>query len=141
MTQSRITHYDGQHVTFWYQRHEDNQKVTETISTIDSIKLLIVHIPDEQFKTVPYYGLYAKKYKHHSKLFKILSSSRLKAKQMFENWRHRILLSFDYDPLKYYFISNFEFINLFYSKKKTWITRLVHLTILLTTIKLGGLYV
>lgn len=61
MAQSRITHYDGQYVTFWYQRHEDYQKVTEILSSIDFIKRLIVHIHDEQFKTVRYYGLYAKK--------------------------------------------------------------------------------
>ena len=118
MAQSRITHYDGQYVTFWYQRHEGNQKVTETISSIDFIKRLIVHIPDEQFKTVRYYGLYAKKYKHHSKLFKMLSSSKLKAKQMFENWRHRILLSFSYDPLKCSCGNTFEFVDFFYPKKK-----------------------
>ena len=119
MAQSRITHYDGQQVTFWYQRHEDHQKVTETISAINFIKRLIVHIPDEQFKTVRYYGLYAKKYKHHSKLFKMLSSSKLKAKQMFENWRYRILLSFGYDPLKCSCGHTFECVDFFYPKKKS----------------------
>lgn len=90
MAQSHIIHYDGQQVTFWYQHHEDNQRVTETISAIDFIKRLIIHIHDEQFKTVRYYGLYAKKYTHHSKPFKMLSPSQLKTKQMFENWRHRL---------------------------------------------------
>jgi len=31
MAQSRIIKYDGEYVTFWYDRHEDNQRVEETI--------------------------------------------------------------------------------------------------------------
>lgn len=61
--------------------------------------------------------VYAKKYKHHTKLFKMLSSFKLKAKQMFENWCHRILLSFEYD-LKCSCGNTFEFIDFFYPKKK-----------------------
>ena len=34
MAQSRITDYDGEYVTFWYDRHEDNKRVTETINYI-----------------------------------------------------------------------------------------------------------
>ena len=118
MAGSPITHYDRQQVTFWYQRHEDNQKVTKTISAIDFIKRLIIHIPDEQSKTVRYYGLYAKKYRHHSKLFKMFSHSILKAKLMFENWCHRLLLSFGHDPLKCSCGYTFEFVDFFYPKKK-----------------------
>lgn len=118
MAQSRITHYDGQYVTFWYQRHEDNEKVTETISAIEFIKRLIIHIPDRQFKTVRYYGLYAKKYQHHAKLFKMIPPSKIKTQQLFENWRHRILLSFNYDPLKCTCGHTLELIDFFYPKKK-----------------------
>jgi hypothetical protein len=32
MAQSRIVSYDGQNVTFYYQRHEDHQRIEETIS-------------------------------------------------------------------------------------------------------------
>lgn len=61
MAQSRILNYDGHTVTFWYKRHEDDKKVIESISAFDFIKRLIVHISEAQFKTVRYYGLYAKK--------------------------------------------------------------------------------
>lgn len=30
MAQSRITDYDGTDVTYWYQRHEDNRRITVT---------------------------------------------------------------------------------------------------------------
>ena len=52
MAQSRITDYDGKQVTFWYQRHEDNKKVVETISAHDFIKRLIIHIPEKGFKLI-----------------------------------------------------------------------------------------
>lgn len=60
---SRIDAYDGDSVTFHYQRHEDNQTITERIPAIHFIKRLIVHIPDKHFKMVRYYGIYAKHHK------------------------------------------------------------------------------
>jgi len=100
MAQSRILNYDGNTVSFWYQRHEDNQKVTETIPVFDFIKRLIVHIPESQFKMIRYYGLYAKKYKFHSLIRKKTKDSYLKIKRLLSHWRERILTSFKYDPLK-----------------------------------------
>ena len=69
MAQSRILDYDGEFVTFYYDRHEDNQRVTEKVHAFEFIKRLIIHIPDEQFKMIRYYGLYAKQYIHSSKLY------------------------------------------------------------------------
>lgn len=39
---SRIDNYDGENVTFYYTRHEDNKTVTETIPVLDFIQKLIV---------------------------------------------------------------------------------------------------
>ncbi len=69
MAQSRILDYDGTFVTFFYDRHEDNQRVTEKNHVFEFFKRLIIHIPDEQFKMIRHYGPYAKKYKHSSKLY------------------------------------------------------------------------
>ena len=49
MAQSHILNYDGEHVTFWYDRHEDNQRTEETIHAYDFIKRLIIHIYDKYF--------------------------------------------------------------------------------------------
>ena len=57
---SRIDSYDGDNVTFHYNRHEDNVFVQKTIPAIDFIKLLIQHIPERNFKMTRYYGLYAR---------------------------------------------------------------------------------
>ena len=67
MAESRIIDYDGEYVTFWYQRHEDNKLIKERVHVYDFFKRLNFHIPDENFKTVRYYGIYAKKHKFHDK--------------------------------------------------------------------------
>jgi len=69
MAQSRIVDYDGEFVTFCYDRHEDTKRVTEKVHVYDFIKRLIIHIPDKYFNMVRYYGLYAKEYKNSNKLF------------------------------------------------------------------------
>ncbi|MFQ7356265.1 MAG: transposase [Coprococcus phoceensis] len=43
---SRIDNYDGDTVTFHYNRHEDNKYIVETLPAIDFIKRLIRHIPE-----------------------------------------------------------------------------------------------
>ena len=44
---SRIDSYDGDNVTFHYNKHEDNSYVEKTIPVLDFIKLLIQHIPEK----------------------------------------------------------------------------------------------
>ena len=59
----RIENYDGQNVTFRYHDKKDGQEKLETITVEEFIKRLIVHIPDEQFKTIRYYGIYSRRIK------------------------------------------------------------------------------
>lgn len=56
---SRIDKYDGEFVTFHYNRHEDEKYVEETLPAIDFIKRLIRHIPEKHFKMIRYGGIYA----------------------------------------------------------------------------------
>lgn len=65
---SRIDSYDGESITFHYNRHEDNQLVTETIPVMDFIQRLIQHISEKHFKQIRYYGLYARNRKSDKKL-------------------------------------------------------------------------
>lgn len=97
---SRIDAYDGDSVTFHYQRHEDHKTVTECIPAIDFIKRLIVHVPDRHFKMVRYYGIYAKHHKQEKNLRKCLSHQKRQYLSRLLDWRHSILLTFGYDPLR-----------------------------------------
>jgi hypothetical protein len=96
---SRIDHYDGHSVTFHYNRHEDHSFVSETISAADFIKRLIIHIPDMHFKMVRYYGIYAKRHKHSSKLFHVVPKEKRRFLTSLNTWRTSLSLSFGYDPL------------------------------------------
>lgn len=51
---SKILNIDGEYITFWYQIHEDNLFVVETIHIFEFIKRIIIHIPEYQFKTIRY---------------------------------------------------------------------------------------
>ena len=97
---SRIDSYDGENVTFHYNRHEDNVYVQKTLPVIDFIKLLIQHIPEKNFKMTRYYGLYARHRLSDQKLRKAIHPSKHKFLKSFSKWRNDISLSFGYDPLK-----------------------------------------
>jgi hypothetical protein len=55
----RITGYDGEKVTFWYESHETKEKVVETLTVEAFIGKLLMHIPPKYFKMVRTYGVYA----------------------------------------------------------------------------------
>jgi len=82
---SRIIKYDGEFVTFKYNRHEDNK--------------LIIHIPEKHFKMIRYYGVYAKHHKYSDKLFMSVSKQQKEFIMKTSNWRTSLLISLGYDPL------------------------------------------
>jgi len=73
---SLIDSYDGENVTFHYNKHEDDSYVEKTLPVLDFIKLLIQHIPEKHFKMTRYYGLYA----CHREIDKTLHKAVLPAK-------------------------------------------------------------
>ena len=96
---SRIDNYDGEMVTFHYNRHEDNQLVVLTIPSAEFIKKLIIHIPEKHFKMIRYYGLYAKHHKHEKSLFMAVPIEKRRFLTSLNAWRTSLFLSFGYDPL------------------------------------------
>ena len=96
---SRIDKYDGEMVTFHYNRHEDEQYIEETIPAMEFIQRLIRHIPEKHFKTIRYGGIYARHREIDSKLYRAISKSKHHIYRSFNQWRTAILSSFGYDPL------------------------------------------
>ena len=97
---SRIDSYDGENVTFHYNRHEDDQLVVETIPVMDFIARLIQHIPEKHFKQIRYYGLYARSRENDKKITLAIAKEKRKIILSFNRWRDCTLSSFGYDPLK-----------------------------------------
>ncbi len=124
MAQSRILDYDGEFVTFFYDRHEDGKRVTEKIHALEFIKRLIIHIPEEQFKMIRYYGLYAKEYTHSSKLLLMDSADIKKFRKQYSHWRARILLAFGYDPLYCSCGHTMTLLGIFHSGKNPYLDNL-----------------
>ena len=96
---SRIDKYDGEMVTFHYNRHEDGQYVEETIPAMEFIRRLIRHIPEKHFKMIRYGGIYARHREIDQKLYRAVSKSKHHIYRSFNQWRTAILSSFGYDPL------------------------------------------
>ena len=96
---SRIDKYDGEMVTFHYNRHEDEQYIEETIPAMEFIQRLIRHIPEQHFKMIRYGGIYARHREIDSKLYRAISKSKHHIYRSFNQWRTAILSSFGYDPL------------------------------------------
>lgn len=97
---SRIDRYDGENVTFHYNRHEDDELVFETIPALDFIERLIPHIPEKHFKMIRYYGLYARHRESDKKLNHAIAKEKHGIYLSFNKWRECILTSFGYDPVK-----------------------------------------
>lgn len=96
---SRIDAYDGENVTFHYNRHEDNQLIVETIPAMEFIERLIQHIPEKLFKQIRYYGLYARNRENDKKINLAIAKEKRKIILSFNRWRDCTLSSFGYDPL------------------------------------------
>lgn len=107
---SRLDSYDGQNVTFHYQSHVDNKIHTETLTAIDFIKRITIHIHEPHFRTVRYYGLYCRTNKECcDRLAKALFKNAVKylykrtkrtTRSFQSHWRGAMIERFNIDPCK-----------------------------------------
>ena len=96
----RIDKYDGEMVTFHYNRHEDNKYVEETIPALEFMERLVQHIPEKHFKMIRYYGIYARHKQADESIFRAIPKEKHEILLKYNKWRPAILSSFGYDPLK-----------------------------------------
>lgn len=115
---SRIDGYDGDFVTFHYNRHEDDQYVEETIPALEFIERLIRHIPEKHYKMIRYGGIYARHREIDKKLRRAVSREKHRIYRSFNQWRSAILFSFGYDPLKCECGATMLFLELYFNHKR-----------------------
>lgn len=96
MAESRIINYDPNipSVTYYYDRHEDGKRVTETVHPFELIKKLIIHIPEKGFNMTRYYGIYAMK-KQKSRHLKRIKEKLTKPLK----WADKLFKFFNKNPL------------------------------------------
>ena len=107
LAEHKVTGYNGQWVTFWYESHEEKRRVYRRLEVREFIGCLIDHIPLKGFKMVRHYGLYARRSKGMA--LEILSKCRNFLQQSFTflrapakvlvGWRQRLIQTFGQDPL------------------------------------------
>lgn len=99
IAESRIENYDGKEVRFWYERHDNGERVEVVMLVFEFIGRLVRHIPERQFKLVRHYGIYSRGRKRKAQL--IISVwrkfKRIQNKRTY--WRERISKTFGQDPL------------------------------------------
>lgn len=100
MAESRIIDYDGEYVTFWYQRHEDNMVVIEKLHAYKFIQKLIMHIPEPNFKYIRFYGAYQNSTIIKIDVAKLKDKAVIELKRNLNKWRKKIFIDFQFDPLK-----------------------------------------
>lgn len=86
VAESRIESYDGKNITFWYV---DNDDITHHVTMMieEFISAIIGHIPDRQFKTVRYYGVYYRvKRKRFKRLLCLVSITQESLLKWSEKW-------------------------------------------------------
>jgi hypothetical protein len=82
----RIVKYDGKKVTIKYFDKKEKKEKTEEIEVMEFIARLIRHIPDREFKTIRYYGLYSRRRK--KQVDKILKVKKRKIWK--KRWKEKI---------------------------------------------------
>ncbi len=100
IAESRIIEFTGKEVTFRYKDRALSKNMTLTLKTVDFIKRLIVHIPDNNFRTIRYSGIFATRVKTESiaTAEKILTLIKRTYKR--KSFREMFSESYGYDPLK-----------------------------------------
>lgn len=116
---SRIDKYDGEFVTFLYNRHEDEKYVEETLPAIVFIKRFIRHIPEKHFKMIRSGGIYARHREIDNHLHRAIAKEKHHIFRSFNQWRTAILSSFGYDPLQCPDCRHkMEFLELYYNHQR-----------------------
>ena len=101
MAQSRILEYDKSkcYVKYYYEDHRTDEYIEVEEHVFEFLKKLIIHIPEEQFKMIRYYGIYATcDHKKKEKVKKKLEAQKNGVSKLL-SYRRELIDTFDTDPL------------------------------------------
>lgn len=127
IAESNILAYDGDMVTFTFVEHKTQKQECLTLTAEDFMKLLIRHIPDNNFRVVRYYGLFANRVRGEllPRVFTLLGHSYVQIKEAVEQlsswWRRQLDFFNRLDPLICSVcLIPFELVSVMYVKKDTY---------------------
>ncbi len=79
MAESRIISYNKEtdEVKWYYDDHKTEERIEVTETGLELLKKMIIHIPEEQFRTVRYYGFYnSKKADQLERIYELMNQIR-----------------------------------------------------------------
>jgi hypothetical protein len=100
LAESRIEAFDGRSVTFSYKDRATGENASLTLPTLEFIGRLVLHIPDQHYRTLRHAGLFANRVRTE-----LLAKARRalmqkpKPKPPRLSWRELYWKTFDRDPL------------------------------------------
>jgi len=100
LAETRISSFDGNFVSFWFDDKNLQKKTFITLSAEDFIERIIRHIPDKHFRQIRYFGLFANRVR--SKLCNIvlkLLNKEFDPPAITLSWRMRLIQKNGADPL------------------------------------------
>jgi len=100
LAETRISAYDGNSVSFWYDDKNIQKKVFINLPVQEFIKRIIRHIPNKYFKQIRYFGLFANRAR--TKLCAIalrLLNKKFEPPCSILSWRQRMIQQNGIDPL------------------------------------------
>lgn len=100
ISENRIKSYDGEHVTFFYNAHEDDSYHEVTVSAEHFILMLLRHLIPEQFKIIRYYGFYRKKEKICDTMKLLISEEKRNIRNQFLLFELSVQRAFHISPLE-----------------------------------------
>ena len=83
MAESRLVSYDKNSgtVSWYYNDHKTEERIDVTEPAIELLKKMIIHIPDEGFQCVRYYGFYNnKKKKQLERIYELMGSEKKRSR-------------------------------------------------------------
>lgn len=105
IAESSILDYDGNTVVFTFVEHKSQKRECLTLSAEEFMKLLIRHIPDNNFRVVRYYGFLSNRVRGEllPKVFMLLGHDYWKAKAALSHlgsfWQRQLELFTQLNPL------------------------------------------
>jgi hypothetical protein len=100
IAETRISNYDGNNVSFWFDDRNIHDKVFISLAVNDFIARIIRHIPDKHFRQVRYFGVFANRVRNNlCKIIFCLLNKENSSPCIIASWRNRLFMHNGVDPL------------------------------------------
>jgi len=99
ISDNRISSYDGELVTFWYDHPSTGIRYHHTLPVLEFIHGVVMHMPEKGFNIVVSYGLYSPSYVKKPMVQTIFSVSGEVVNPKDLSWREMMILQNGTDPL------------------------------------------